>query len=311
MCGITGILYFDRRQPSCNLLERMTDIMHHRGPDDTGYFIEEGIGLGFKRLSIIDLNEGHQPLSNEDESLWVVFNGEIYNYKFLRSHLQEKGHRFKTETDTEILVHLFEEYGTDCVQHLRGMFAFVIWNKKNRELFCARDFFGIKPFYYYSDHEQFIFGSEIKSVIATNALKKVVNPESLLNYLTFQYVPDPNTMFQHIHKLPPAHYLHINSDGKMNLKKYWDPMFEPEDRPINDYIDELRFKLEDSVKHHMQSDVKRGCFLSSGIDSTSIAAHMRKIEPIKTFSVGFDGPHNECVIAKQTADELIPNITNI
>lgn len=307
MCGITGIRYFDRREPTYDLLENMTSVIHHRGPDDTGFFIEEGIGLGFKRLSIIDLQEGHQPLANEDGAIWVVFNGEIYNYKQLRHQLVDKGHIFKTETDTEVLVHLYEEYGIHCVRHLRGMFSFAVWDKKKQELYCARDFFGIKPFYYYADNHQFIFGSEIKSILAIEGMQRAVRPESLLNYLTFQYVPDPHTMFSGIQKLPPAHFLHITQNGRMKIQKYWDPMFEPEDRPIQEYIEELRVKLEDSVKHHMQSDVERGCFLSSGIDSTSIAAHMKEIESVKTFSVGFEGIHNECLISKETAKQLGTN----
>ena len=202
------------------------------------------------------------------------------------------------------MVHLYEEYGHDCVKHLRGMFSFAIWDQRKKELFCARDFFGIKPFYYFHDNQQFVFASEMKSILAAEGMHRVVRPESLFNYLTFQYIPDPHTMLQDIYKLPPAHYLHITREGKMTIQKYWEPMFEPVDRPIEDYIEELRFKLEDSVKHHLQSDVPRGCFLSSGIDSTSIAAQMRKIEPIKTFSVGFEGPNNECMIARQTASHL-------
>lgn len=304
MCGIAGMTYFDRRQPDYEQLRQMTALMHHRGPDDTGYFIEDGVGLGFKRLSIIDLEEGHQPLANEDETVWVVFNGEIYNFKYLRAQLQNRGHQFKTHSDTEVLVHLYEEYGSECVHHLRGMFAFAIWDKRKRELFCARDFFGIKPFFYYTDNEQFIFSSELKSVLAASGGKREIRSESLLNYLSFQYVPDPDTMFEHIKKLPPAHTLHLSAEGKITIKKYWDPMFEPVNRSIDDYIEELRAKLDDSVKHHLQSDVERGCFLSSGIDSTAIAAHMKRIEPIKTFSVGFEGPNNECGIARNTADQL-------
>ena len=304
MCGIAGIYYFDSRKPSRHLLEQMTEMMHHRGPDDTGYFIDDGIGLGFKRLSIIDLHGGHQPIGNEDESVQVVLNGEIYNYKYLRSLLESKGHRFKTESDTEVLVHLYEEYGSQCITQLRGMFAFAVWDRKRREVFAARDFFGIKPFYYYVDQEQFLFASEVKAIHAVGVVKRTIRPESVLNYLTFQYVPDPHTMFEHVQTLPPAHYLHIRQNGSITLKKYWEPTFEPKDRPIEDYIDELRYRLEDSVKYHMHSDVKSGCLLSSGIDSTSIAAHMRHIRPIQTFSVGFEGPQNECQIARQTAEKL-------
>jgi asparagine synthase (glutamine-hydrolysing) len=301
MCGICGIVYLDHKQPSPELLKKMTDVIHHRGPDDYGYFTDRGVGLGFRRLSIIDLDEGHQPLSNEDESVWIAFNGEIYNYKALRNELIAKGHQFKTHTDTEVIVHLYEEYGDECVRHLRGMFGFVIWDKKKRQLFGARDHFGIKPFYYYSDEGRFVFASEIKSILASGDVRRSVSTDSILNYLTFQYVPEPDTMFEGIHKLPPAHTVKVTEDGQVLLRKYWDPSFEPEQRPIDDYIEELRERLRDSVVHHMQSDVERGCFLSSGIDSTAIASYMKSIEPIRTFSVGFEGPNNETTIALETA----------
>lgn len=303
MCGITGIYYFDQREPSADILEKMTNMIYHRGPDDAGYLVDKGLGLGFHRLSIIDLNEGHQPLANEDKSVWVVLNGEIYNYKYLREMLVQKGHRFRTQSDTEVIVHLFEEYGRSCVSYLRGMFAFVVWDSRNSELFAARDYFGIKPMYYYKDSEKFIFGSEIKSILSVEGIKREVSVESLLNYLTFQYVPEPHTMFQGICKLPPAHWLHI-SKSQLTIQEYWSPAFEPVDKPLEHYVEEIRAVLADSVKNHMQSDVQRGCLLSSGIDSTSIAALMRKEEAIKTFSVGFAGPNNECLIARETAAAL-------
>ncbi|TBL71539.1 asparagine synthase (glutamine-hydrolyzing) [Paenibacillus thalictri] len=304
MCGITGALFFEDREPSHTLLKRMTDVIIHRGPNDVGYWTENRIGLGFRRLSIIDLKEGHQPMCNEDESVWIVFNGEIYNYKYLRNMLVEKGHQFKTHCDTEVIVHLYEELGEDCVKHLRGMFGFVIWDRKRKQLFGARDHFGIKPFYYHHDPKQFLFGSEIKSILAANDNQRTIHTESLLNYLTFQYVPEPDTMFKGISKLPPAHYVKVTYDGHMSVHRYWDPTFEPEQRPFDEYVERIREALNDSVIHHMQSDVERGCFLSSGIDSTAIATHMRRIEPIRTFSVGFEGPNNETGIAKQTADAL-------
>jgi asparagine synthase (glutamine-hydrolysing) len=304
MCGIIGIVNFDQREPSYEALKRMTDAIQHRGPDDCGFWSEEGVGLGFRRLSIIDLAEGHQPLSNEDDSVWIVFNGEIYNYKSLRSNLESRGHQFKTHTDTEVIVHLYEEYGEECVQHLRGMFGFVIWDRSKRRLFGARDHFGIKPFYYYADRSQFVFGSEIKSILQAEGMQRSVHTEALLNYLTFQYVPEPMTMFEGIHKLPPGHTLTLGMDGHVQIKRYWDPTFEPVQRPFHDYVEEIRDRLKDSVTHHMQSDVNRGCFLSSGIDSTAIATYMRSIEPIKTFSVGFEGPQNETTIAMETAKAI-------
>lgn len=304
MCGITGMMYFDNRDIPGASLQAMMDVIRHRGPDDAGMWTDPGIGLGFRRLSIIDLKEGHQPLSNEDDSVWIVFNGEIYNYQPLREQLLKQGHRFRTHTDTEVIVHLYEEYGEDCVRHLRGMFGFVIWDRARKKLFGARDHFGIKPFYYAIDGNRFMFASEIKSLLAVEGFDRRLAGESLLQYLTFQYVPEPNTMFEGVLKLPPAHTVTVTPDGKMELKRYWDPMFAPVRRPFEDVVEELRAKLKDSVIHHMHSDVDRGCFLSSGIDSTAIAAHMRAIEPIRTFSVGFEGANNETVIAKETAAAL-------
>lgn len=304
MCGIVGMMYYDGREPDRPAVERMMSAMEHRGPDEEGIWGDRGITLGFRRLSIIDLAEGSQPLCNEDETVWIVFNGEIYNFMQLRRQLQERGHRFRTQSDTEVIVHLYEEYGEDCVHHLRGMFAFVIWDRRQKQLFGARDHFGIKPFYYMADQERFLFGSEIKSILAAGGLERTVQVESLLNYLTFQYVPEPMTMFKGIHKLPPAHYVKITADGQMNIQRYWDPMFEPEERPMAEYIEQIRETLRDSVQHHLVSDVERGCFLSSGIDSTTIAACMRDIEPIRTFSVGFEGTNNETIIAAQSAQTL-------
>jgi asparagine synthase (glutamine-hydrolysing) len=304
MCGITGIMYFEDREPAVSMLEQMTNVIHHRGPNDFGFWTDNRIGLGFRRLSIIDIQEGHQPLTNEDESVWIIFNGEIYNYKSLRGMLIDRGHQFRTHSDTEVIVHLYEEYGEECVKHLRGMFGFVIWDKKKKQLFGARDHFGIKPFYYHMNDRQFLFGSEIKSLLAAEGMNRLIHTDSLLNYLTFQYVPEPNTMFHGIQKLPPAHYVKVTYDGDVSIHKYWDPMFEPEERPFEEYVEQIRETLKDSVVHHMVSDVERGCFLSSGIDSTAIATYMSSIEPIRTFSVGFEGSNNETKIAKQTADAL-------
>ncbi|SEG38418.1 asparagine synthase (glutamine-hydrolyzing) [Paenibacillus sp. UNC499MF] len=304
MCGITGVMYFEDREPSVSMLQQMTDVIHHRGPNDSGFWTENRIGLGFRRLSIIDIAEGHQPLCNEDESVWIIFNGEIYNYKSLRSMLQDRGHVFRTNSDTEVIVHLYEEFGEECVKHLRGMFGFAIWDRRKKQLFAARDHFGIKPFYYQYNDRQLLFGSEIKSLVASGSVSPSIRTESLMNYLTFQYVPEPNTMFEGIQKLPPAHYIKASFDGEMSIHRYWDPMFEPVDRPFGEYVEQIRETLKDSVVHHMVSDVERGCFLSSGIDSTAIAAHMRQIEPIRTFSVGFEGPNNETLIAAETAKAL-------
>lgn len=304
MCGITGMMLFDESIPDQQVLKAMCDIIVHRGPDDLGYWTDPGIGLAFRRLSIIDLKEGHQPLSNEDDSVWITFNGEVYNYKALRADLEHKGHQFKTNTDTEVIVHLYEELGEDCVKQLRGMFTFAIWDRNKRHLFIARDHFGIKPLYYHVSGSSFVYGSEIKSILASGQVRRSIRPESLLTYLTFQYVPEPDTMFEGIAKLPPATTITVRPDGTCRLRKYWDPMFEPVKRSLQEDVEELRERLKDSVQHHMVSDVERGCFLSSGIDSTAIAAHMRAIEPIRTFSVGFEGANNETVIARETAAAL-------
>ncbi|WP_040952913.1 asparagine synthase (glutamine-hydrolyzing) [Gorillibacterium massiliense] len=304
MCGIAGLMRFDGQEPSRESLKRMTDVIAHRGPDDSGFLTEGGIGLGFRRLSIIDLREGHQPLCNEDESVWIIFNGEIYNYKELRATLEARGHVFRTHSDTETIVHLYEEYGEECVKMLRGMFGFVIWDRNKRMLFGARDHFGIKPFYYHYSSEQFVFGSEIKSLLEAEGIERQVNTDGLMNYLTFQYVPEPDTMFAGIQKLRPAHYIKVTADGKMTQVRYWDPMLEPENREFDDYVEEIRAKLMDSVSHHLVSDVERGCFLSSGIDSTAMAAHMSRIEPIRTFSVGFEGANNETIIARESANAM-------
>lgn len=304
MCGIAGMMLFNGMEPTREALKRMTDIIAHRGPDDSGFLTEHGVGLGFRRLSIIDIREGHQPLSNEDDSIWIIFNGEIYNYKALRSMLESKGHVFRTHSDTETIVHLYEEFGEDCAKMLRGMFSFVIWDSKKHILLAVRDHFGIKPFYYHYTPEHFVFGSEIKSILESGVVERAVKQESLMNYLSFQYVPEPDTMFANIHKLRPGHYLKLTRDGHMKQVRYWDPMFEPTDRPFADYVEEIRAKLLDSVEHHLVSDVERGCFLSSGIDSTAIAAYMRKFEPIRTFSVGFEGPQNETIIAAETAKAI-------
>jgi asparagine synthase (glutamine-hydrolysing) len=215
-----------------------------------------------------------------------------------------RGHIFRTNTDTEIIVHLYEDHGEDCVKLLRGMFTFAIWDRNRKQLFIARDHFGIKPLYYHISNGKFLYGSEIKSILATGEVRRSIRPESFLNYLTFQYVPDPDTMFDGISKLPPATTITVRPDGSCRLNKYWDPMFEPVKRTLTEDIEELRERLRDSVTHHMVSDVERGCFLSSGIDSTAIAAHMRAIEPIRTFSVGFEGNNNETIIARETAAAL-------
>lgn len=304
MCGFVA-LYNRKKHPiSPEHLNQMTDLIIHRGPDDRGVHIDNHVGLGFRRLSIIDLEGGHQPLCNEDGDIWITFNGEIYNYQELQQWLKDRGHQFKTESDTETIVHLYEEVGFDCAKHLRGMFAFTIWDRKKQILFGARDHFGIKPFYWTETADLYAFGSEIKSLLRVAGVQKKVNPTSFYHYLTFQYVPDPETMFEGIHKLPPGHQM-IIEHGNMRIEPYWTVDFTPEDRPFSYFVEGTREILKDSVTKHRVSDVPRGAFLSSGIDSSSIVALLRQHEEVKTFTVGFDIPgYSELDIARETAKFL-------
>jgi len=303
LCGINGLYYFKECSFDPALLETMCTEMVHRGPDDDGFFYaERKVALGFRRLAIIDPEGAHQPLFNEDGSIAMICNGEIYNYRSLRNTLQEKGHSFRTEGDTETIIHLYEEYGRDCLHYLRGMFAFILWDSRKETFFAARDYFGIKPFYYAIDEEKLLCSSELKSLLATGMLTPRVDLQSLVYYLTFQYVPDPRTMLEGVYKLPPAHFLTIQKD-RVQIERYWLPEFKPVEQPPEKIREKIKEALRESVRLHMQSDVPVGCFLSSGIDSTAIAALMRRLQPIKTFSVGFEG-NNECEISRLTAAEL-------
>lgn len=302
MCGICGMVTKDGRPADQMTLERMADMIVHRGPDDAGLHFDNHVGLGFRRLSIIDLEGGHQPLSNEDGSIWIVFNGEIYNYKEIRRWLVDRGHQFKTEADTEVIIHLYEEKGPDCVKDLRGMFGFSIWDANKNLVMLARDHFGIKPVYYTETTDTIAFGSEIKSLLAVPGVQREVNKESFWNYLTFQYAPDPLTMFKGIYKLPAAHYL-IIKDGKTSLTKYWEVKFEEGNQPLSYYVERTQEILRNSVKAHMNSDVPRGAFLSSGVDSSAIVALLKELEQVKTFTVGFEGAggQSEIEYARETA----------
>jgi len=299
MCGITGKIFFDKnRRVEESALHVMTDAIEHRGPDDEGFFISGQVGLGFRRLSIIDLSHGHQPLANEDESVWIVFNGEVYNYKALQSDLISKGHVFKTQSDTETIVHLYEEYGTECVKKLRGMFAFAVWDEKNKQLFCARDRFGIKPFYYYHDKEKFIFGSEIKTILNASDVNNELSAEGLYSYFAYNYITSDLSIYEHIRKLQPAHslLLPLNARNEPVIEKYWDIRFEPDfTKTEEQWVEEIIHELSESVKLHMVSDVPLGAFLSGGIDSSATVAMMAEnsTRPIQTFSIGFKGDPND------------------
>jgi len=296
MCGIAGIYNTSGEPVSPQVLARMTRLLEHRGPDDEGYWIDGAVGLGHRRLSIIDLETGHQPLSNEDGSLWIVYNGEVYNYLELRPSLAARGHRFRTASDTEVIVHLYEEKGPGCLEELRGMFAFALWNAKDRTLFLARDRIGIKPLFYALLPHTILFASEIKSLLAHPDLAAEIDYPSLLDYLSFRYVPAPRTLFKNIYKLKPGHSLSVRN-GTVVESRYWD-VFDDHGRPderlcgFDAAKERLRTLVEEAVRLRLRSDVPLGAFLSGGIDSSTLVGIMSTLvdAPIQTFSVGFEDP---------------------
>ncbi len=292
MCGISGIFQFDRRRPVVpGVLEAMNGQIVHRGPDDGGTHFDGNIGLAMRRLSIVDLKTGKQPISNEDGTIWIVFNGEIYNHASLRGPLEAQGHRYRTHSDTETIVHLYEEYGADCVQHLRGMFAFAIWDSRKRLLFCARDRVGIKPFYYSLDHDRLIFASEIKSLLAYPGMKAEMASGVIPEYLAFGYLSGQGTMFAGVEKLAPGNRMLVGEDGQVKIETYWDLPQSAEDdgKSASEYARGYRELLEQSVESHLMSDVPLGMLLSGGLDSSAVAALMRRMrkDPVLTFSVGY------------------------
>jgi asparagine synthase (glutamine-hydrolysing) len=292
VCGICGKFNFDRESKvSPALVRAMADTISHRGPDDDGYFIAGPVGLGFRRLSIIDLASGHQPLSNEEGTVWIVFNGEIYNYQALRSSLQSKGHVFKTQTDTEVIVHLYEEFGEACVDQLRGMFAFAIWDARQETLFLARDRVGIKPLYYYLSDKHLVFGSEIKAILADPAVEAQVAPEMIDRFLTFYYVPGEETLLKNVRKLAPGSHMVVRN-GRATIKQYWDLEFAPTDWSIEDAETKLLSLLDECVGMHMVSDVPVGFLLSGGVDSTAMLGMAVGKSDLKlsSFTLGFDNP---------------------
>jgi asparagine synthase (glutamine-hydrolysing) len=313
MCGICGILHFGtgQRVNDAVLLEMNQQIVH-RGPDDSGSVVSDGAGLAMRRLSIIDLKTGHQPLSNEDGSLWIVYNGEIYNHADLRQQMLVRGHVFRTQSDTESIVHLYEEYGHDCVKHLRGMFAFVIWDKVRRTLFAARDRLGIKPFYYRLQDGAFIFGSEIKALLAYSGVAAELNRRALPEYLAFGYIAGEETLFSGIRKLPPGHTLELTENGELTIRRYWDLSVaeDPSFRDRSYYVKRYRELLEDAVSNHLMSEVPLGVFLSGGLDSSAVAALTAKSrrDPIQTFAVGYtEQAYSELPYAKIVADHIGSN----
>jgi len=308
MCGICGKLNFVKGvgvQPA--LIRAMMDAIRHRGPDDEGLHTASEVGLGFRRLAIIDLNSGHQPISNEDGTIWIVFNGEVYNYQELRKFLLSKGHVFRTQTDTEVIVHLYEELGPQCLEKLRGMFAFAIWDENKKTLLLARDRVGIKPLYYSLIDNSIVFASEIKAILADPAIKRRLAPEIIDRFLTFLYVPGEETLLKGISKLAPGHYL-LLKDGKAEIRQYWDLRFvKPSERlSLRDAENELSNLLAEAVELHMIADVPVGVLLSGGVDSTAVlsCARERTNKEISSYTVGFSesGVADERPYAKLAAE---------
>ena len=306
MCGIVG--FIDKSKDKKKIIKDMADLIIHRGPDSDGYYVDDNIALGFRRLSIIDLGTGSQPIFNEEKDKVIIFNGEIYNYQIIKEDLLDKGHKFTTKADTEVILHGYEEYGEKILNKLRGMFSFVIYDIKTKELFGARDFFGIKPFYYYIDDDVFMFGSEIKSFLGNPNFKKEFNKEMLPLYLSFQYSALEDSFFKNVYKLKPGCYFKYR-DGKFKLEKYYNLELEPyEDRSFDDFKDGIRDLLNDSVEAHKVSDVEVGSFLSSGVDSSLIAT----ISSVnKTFTVGWDNNnYSEIDYAKDLSKKIkVKNIS--
>lgn len=299
MCGFVG--FTGTLENEDIVLNTMMEKIIHRGPDSTGIYKDDFVKLGFRRLSIIDLKEGNQPIYNEDKSIVIILNGEIYNYKQLKEMLLSKGHKFYTKSDTEVLVHMYEEFDTDMLDQLRGMFAFVIYDKNKNQIFGARDHFGIKPFYYGLIDNNLVFGSEIKSIIQYPTYKKEVNLMALENYLTFQYSVLQETFFKNIYKLYPSHYF-IYKDNQMNIKRYYEPKFEEKDFSLDDAVETIDKTVLESIQAHKISDVEVGSFLSSGVDSSYVAA---TFNGTKTFTVGFEhDDYNEIDYAKDLSKKI-------
>ena len=310
MCGIAGIVYSDPAHPlSRDLLKVMGDAIAHRGPDAEGFWTEPGIGLVHRRLSIIDLAGGDQPIGNEDGSVQVVFNGEIYNFQELRAGLEARGHRFRTRSDTEVLVHLYEEEGEQLVQRLRGMFAFALWDCHRRRLVLGRDRLGIKPLYFYRDAEKLIFGSELKAILAHPGVERNIDPAALEEYLAFGMVCGSSSIFRRIEKLPPAHVLVVGPDTlDRPARRYWQLRMEPDHKPTaEEWQERIRAKVAETVRMHLIADVPVGSFLSGGVDSSIIVASCagQTNGPLQTFSIGFrEESFNELPFARQVAEQF-------
>src|SRR5579864_3601634 len=337
MCGICGVVNLgpSAAPVEASSVRSMAATLRHRGPDSDGTYISEDhqVGLGFRRLSIVDLATGDQPMPNEDESLWLVFNGEIYNHAAHRPGLEARGHRFRSHCDAEVILHLYEELGPDCVHQLRGMFAFALWDSRRRELLLARDRIGVKPLYFAVTRDALIFGSEIKALFEHPGMQPRLNEAALSLYLTFAATPAPQTLFEGIQKLPPGHRLIVNADGSQRLERYWQPLPDPEERATTrepeEYVERLENLVRESIGLRMMSDVPYGAFLSGGVDSSLNVALMAELadRPVNTFSVAIEGDpasdelgfardvaerygtrHHEIVIGEQDFLEYLPEL---
>lgn len=310
MCGIAG--YLNLQQPAdSTLIEAMTRTLHHRGPDGEGYHLDGALALGHRRLSIIDLAGGKQPMSDDSGRYWITFNGEIYNFPLLREQLMKHGHRFATRSDTETILAAYKQYGENCVDHLRGMFAFAIWDSRDKTLFLARDRVGKKPLYYHFTGTGFVFASEIKAILQYPGIERAIDPSALADYLQLQYVPFPKTIFRSIHKLPPGFTLRVTLEAdrlRLTERKYWDLRYEPDyARSEGQWCDLLREKFDEAVRIRMISEVPLGAFLSGGVDSSAVVAFMAKSQsaPVKTFSIGFkEEDFSELQYARQIAEQF-------
>ncbi len=312
MCGFVGYVNTqNNNEANQKIIKAMADRIVHRGPDQEDYYVDSDVSLGFRRLSIIDLDGGSQPITNEDGTKVIVFNGEIYNYGEIRTQLIEKGHIFKTKTDTEVILHGFEEYGKEILGKLRGMFAFVIWDKNEKKIFGARDIFGIKPFFYYLNEGNFLFGSEIKSFLSNPLFKKELNKERIPDYLCFEYIPTTQTLFKNVYKLEPGSYFEYEN-GKFETARYFTPEYDIDDSKNIEYWENLIDEtFKGSTVAHGIADVEVGCFLSSGVDSSYVVHEMAKRNKVKTFSVGYaEEKYSELDKAVKFAEhEDVPNFT--
>jgi asparagine synthase (glutamine-hydrolysing) len=309
MCGIAGVIYFDGRTVEGGLIKTMTDRMVHRGPDGEGVYVDGSVGLGNRRLAIIDLSpKGKQPMCNEDGSLWITYNGEMYNFLELRQLLIDKGHQFNSNTDTEVIVHAYEEWGTECLQRFNGMFAFALWDSRKQQAFIARDRIGIKPLFYHQSENSFAFGSEIKVILPAVEDYSEIDYEALSYYLALNYTPAPFTLFNAVRQLLPGHFMLVNLDGEVRIEQYWRLIYNETNYQDEDYYkQQFTELLEDAVRSRLVSDVPFGAFLSGGIDSSTVSYWMRKNinEKLKTFSIGFEEEsYNELEYSNEVAEWL-------